>query len=199
MVRTKIPAAINRTSENATCDTTSSLRNQPLDRSPIEAPESVFNIPARLTSRGMDGGRQSKRDTCDQRQSKDEEDGNGIHAQVQDCRDMALGHKVDEGASHPIADDDRKRSGEERQQQAFGEHLAYQAKTAGTDRRPHSQLARPRRCPGQEHVGDIRAGDQQHESHQHEQNVERRVQLTENAAVALPYRNQLDVLNALCP
>ena len=44
-------------------------------------------------------------------------------------------------------------------------------KTAGADRGPHGQLARPRRCSSQEQVGDIRAGDQQHERHQHEQNV----------------------------
>src|ERR1051326_3490016 len=45
----------------------------------------------------------------------------------------------------------------------------------------YGQLARPRRCSGQEHLSDIRAGDHQHERHQYEQNVERRMELTKDA------------------
>jgi hypothetical protein len=61
-----------------------------------------------------------------------------------------------------------------REQEALGEDLADQPPARGADRRPDGHLALPRRGLREEHVRDVRAGDEQHEADRAEQDEERR-------------------------
>ena len=61
-----------------------------------------------------------------------------------------------------------------RERDALDEQLPHEPETAGAERRPHRQLALPRRRARQEQVGDVGAGDEQHEADRAGQRAERR-------------------------
>ena len=62
----------------------------------------------------------------------------------------------------------------DRQQQAFGQQVSRQPPAGGAERQPHGELALPRRRSRQHQVGEVRAGDEQHERDGAEQNHRRR-------------------------
>ena len=62
----------------------------------------------------------------------------------------------------------------ERQQHAFGQQLADDAAAAGADRGADRDLALPAGGADQQQVGDVGAGDQQHEADRAEQHQQRR-------------------------
>ena len=70
------------------------------------------------------------------------------------------------------------------QQTRLGEQLADQRAASGADRQPHRHLGVARRPPGQEQVGDVGAGDQQHDPGDREEQDERRPRLPVERALA---------------
>src|SRR5262245_31913060 len=65
----------------------------------------------------------------------------------------------------PKGERQTKRAADYTEEKALGEQLAEDAPAAGSERRSNSNLPLSRRCPRQQQVGDVRAGDQQYQSH----------------------------------
>ena len=84
---------------------------------------------------------------------------------------------VPDGEQRADADDAENRpqhAAGKRQDDALGQQLAHDAASARADRSAHSNLAAP---PGRAHeqqVGDVRAGDQEHEAHGADEDQQRR-------------------------
>ena len=90
------------------------------------------------------------------------------HAQVE--RDVhrtrhALGHGTAQRLHDPPRDDDAKRGPHHRQDQAFDQELTHEAPAAGAERRPHGNLALTSAGASEQQVGDVGAGDEEHDSH----------------------------------
>ncbi len=73
----------------------------------------------------------------------------------------------------PPADQCTERRGERRQQRALDEHQPDQPPAAGADRDPQRHLATSRQRLSVEQVGDVHAGDQQHDRDERCQHEER--------------------------
>ena len=73
--------------------------------------------------------------------------------------------------SHP----ERKPAGaaNHRQHDAFSQHLSNQPPVSRPQRRANRQLPAPAGCPHQEQIGDVRAGNEQHEDHTRLENQKR--------------------------
>ena len=71
------------------------------------------------------------------------------------------GHRPDAPEGQPQA----QHAAGEREQQALGQELAHESLPAGSQRGAHRDLLRPRGRAGEQQVGDVGAGDQQHEPH----------------------------------
>ena len=73
----------------------------------------------------------------------------------------------DEGREHagrPSREEQAERAAGEREHGALGQQLADQPAASGAERRPHRQLAVAAQEPRQRQVGDVRAGDEEHET-----------------------------------
>ena len=71
-------------------------------------------------------------------------------------------------------DDQARRAAEHREQRALGEQQAHDAGTAGAERETHCNLSLPRVAATQQEVGDVHAGDEEHEGNrrgQHQQGL----------------------------
>ena len=66
-----------------------------------------------------------------------------------------------------------------REHQAFGQHLAHQAAALGAERGAQADLALARRAARQQQVGDVDAGDEQHQRDRADQREQRRAQLAD--------------------
>ena len=84
----------------------------------------------------------------------------------------ARGSQRADAAQSERGDRQPERPADDRQQQAFGEQLPDDSPVRGAERGPHRHLLAPPDRARQQQVGDVRAGDQQHEAdgrHQHDQ------------------------------
>ena len=78
-----------------------------------------------------------------------------------------------------VAEPDRQQHPDQRagggEHEAFGQRLPDQAPSRRAQREPHGHLLLARRGPGQQQVGHVRAGDEQHEpDHRHQHHQRRR-------------------------
>ncbi len=70
-------------------------------------------------------------------------------------------------------------SAHQRQHDAFGQQLANQPQAAGTQGRADRNFSGPASRTSQKKVGNVGASDQQHKSHRHQQQQERRPDVTD--------------------
>ncbi len=109
-----------------------------------------------------------------EQQAGDRGDGDGRdkHAQVE--RDVhrtrdAIGHGTAQRLHDPPRDDDAKRRPDCRQDQTLDEELADQTPSAGPERRAHGNLALTSAGASEQQVGDVGAGDEEHDAYRGEQ------------------------------
>ena len=124
----------------------------------------------------MPGRRQPEDQAGDQRHREREDQGRQIDRHLVETREIRRRQR-EERRHAPARDDGTAEAGGERQHHALGEELADQAAASGADRRAHDDLAAARRGARQQQIGDVGAGDEQHEAHraeQHEQRLPRR-------------------------
>ena len=120
-------------------------------------------------SAGNDPERDARRD----RDRKRDDDDRAVHTDVLQPRNVGRLRGHERARRH-----ERNRQAQHRtrrpQDDGFGEQLTEQPDAAGTERRSDRQLRLTRGGARQEQVGDIRAGDQQHEANGAEKHEERR-------------------------
>ena len=93
----------------------------------------------------------------------------------------------------PEARPDAQRAACEREHQAFGEQLADEACTLRAQGLPYGELARPRSGARQQQVGDVGAGDQQHQADDGHQDLQWFGELAAQVGEAGGHGSQRDV------
>ena len=78
----------------------------------------------------------------------------------------------EQGIESPARDEQAGRAAAEREEHAFGQQLPNESKTARPERGANRKLAMPRGRAGEEEIGDVRAGDEEHAADRAEQRVE---------------------------
>ena len=92
-------------------------------------------------------------------------------------------------AQTPIPEDESERAPDRRKDEGFAEQNLEEAQPSGAERRADADVALPRGRPAQDQVGDVGAGDEQHESYGAEQDQERTSDLSQQF---LPQRHGAD-------
>ena len=138
------------------------------------------HAPARLAQRRLHVGagglqrrreaeQQGRRERGRQRERRD----SPIHRDGIETRQSRRSERQDR-ADRPARDEQAARAARQRQQQTLGQELARQPGPPRAERRPYRQFARTGRGAREQQVRDVRAGDEQHEGHRAEQQVQRR-------------------------
>ena len=172
MLRTSIPVPTSRSTESATCATTSILPspNLPVPRSALETPRpcarsAVRELDARRTQRGDE----AEEDCGGER----EQSGEGEHAAIEARRQLRAARERDERGAPPHREEDAERAAGDREDQALGEELLDEPHPVGAECHAHAHLATARRRTREHEVGEIRADDEQHDAHRGHEDVER--------------------------
>ena len=77
--------------------------------------------------------------------------------------------RADQQVGGPEREDEPSPAAEERQREALHEQLADNAPAAAAEREANGDLLAARGAPGKQHVGEVEAGDQQHDAGHAEQ------------------------------
>ena len=85
-----------------------------------------------------------------------------LQLELQRSGDLRRQQRRDE-RQRPARDDQAGDAAEHREHARLGEQLRDQLPAAGADRQPHGHLGRAARAAREQQVGDVRAGDQQHD------------------------------------
>lgn len=94
--------------------------------------------------------------------------GNVIHGKIEPLGRAELYHLECERTRAPPSDQPSQKTADRRQHHTFDQQLPDDAPAARTDRQADGDLTRPASCPRQHQVGDVDAGDEQHEAHSHQ-------------------------------
>ena len=121
---------------------------------------------------GLQRGHQAEDDAGQER----EDHGEGGHARIgiggEHPRGVASRFGGQEQVGRPGGHEEGEAAAQEREGHALHQELADQAAAARAHGQPHRHLALARLGPGQQQVGHVRAGDEQHQAdhaHEHEQ------------------------------
>ena len=134
-----------------------------------------LQVSANVSASGAQSGSKAEENSGCNRHRKRE----GNHARVgghfqQGRRAARSGRQhADQQTTGPQGHHQSEGSTEEGQQRRFGEQLPNQPPAAGADRQTHGHLLLPRIAACQQQVGDVRAGDQQHDADQRQQHLQR--------------------------
>ena len=96
---------------------------------------------------------------------------------------QARGAQLQQAVHAPDRDQQPERAADGREQHAFGEQLRDEARASRAEGPADRHLALPHGRPREQQVGDVRAGDQQHEADGGEQRHERRPDVADEIIV----------------
>ena len=102
---------------------------------------------------------------------------------------MPPGSKTRSRPRPPAGEEEARRRAEDAQNERLGQRLSGKAAPAGSEHRPQGRLPRPARRPGQQHVRQIHAGDEQQDTDAGEEHPER----APGAVVSDPVARRLQV------
>ena len=125
----------------------------------------VCQFGAQICFRSSHGRRQAKQDAGKRRQRKRKSQHRNIDLQSLQERHGpadAVGHGSSQRADAEIGDNNGGHAGNHREQQTFRKKLPRDAASAGAQRAANGDFAGAACSLGQQHVGDVGAGDQQH-------------------------------------
>ena len=94
----------------------------------------------------------------------------------------------DERAGGEVRDRETGAGAGDAENDCLGEQLAQQPDAAGAESGTHGQLRLARRCAREEQVGDVCAGDEEHEADGAEQDEERRADVADHHVVERTWR-----------
>jgi hypothetical protein len=115
-------------------------------------------------------GEKAEQDGARGGQEHQEEQGAAIQPQTPDQLDTSRRQVGADRFGAPPREHDPEHPTEQRQKQRFGQQLAGQPQPARSDREAHGHLAAPLAVAAELQVGDVHAGDEEHEPdrrHQH--------------------------------
>ena len=174
-LRANSPAATSRTSDTAICVTTSMRRRRtragPCAGPPVDFSAGSGSIPAGAQRR-REPEHERGEDGDNQREGQDAQVRPGIDRQRQGTRR----HRR-QGRTRPSREQQSRNAAGRGKEQRLGERLADDAHAPGADGQADGGFAAPCFCARQHQVGDIRAGNDQHEPDQAHQDHERRRQV----------------------
>ena len=151
----------------------------------------------------MQGGEEAEQYPRQQRNTKCERCDTPVEHRNGDRRATRIGqprdvprHEQQQSADTPGTQRKTEQSAAPRQQDALGEQLSDDTPTVGADGGADRQFALPSCRPGEQKVGDVRAGDQQHECDRSKQNQQGRPHV---AGCRVPHGNNGDALSLIHP
>ena len=163
-LRSSRPATTSSTAVSATCADDQRVAQRPAAAADLARRRFAAQIGDQAGRRGL----QRRQQAGEHARERGDHDRERQHARVdaQIERDIDRQRQLD--ALQPLHERPRQRDRRDRaehaEQRALDEQLLNQAAAAGADRQAHADLAAARRRARQQHAGDVRAGDQQHEA-----------------------------------
>ena len=106
-----------------------------------------------------------------------------VHADLGDARHVLAEEGDDEASTPRHGEDEPERAAREREHDRLGEELPDDARAARAERRAHRDLLAAPERPREDEVGDVGAGDQQHEADRAEQHEQRRPHVADEVLV----------------
>ena len=158
---------ISSTMQTATCMPISAPRSHPPVRRPDPAPSclsTVWTSCFDACSAGTIPNTSAVSTREPEPEPQDRQIRIGVDAERRDRPRQRGQQQREQALERPPGEERAGHAAGQRDDQAFGEQLLEQAAAAGADRQPHGDLLRAARRPGEEQVGDVRAGDEQHQS-----------------------------------
>src|SRR5215472_9653836 len=132
---------------------------------------------SKISSRDMPHGSEAKEQAGKQRNAKCKREYTWVEPDLIDARRIG-GNQQSQGADAPVRKYKPEKSTAERQKHAFGEQLAREPCSTGTQRRPHGEFQFTRRSLGQQQIGNVGAGNEKHERDSGEKHKQRRANAT---------------------
>ena len=123
-----------------------------------------FNVSAGSTFDENHAGTQPKSSPATVVASEREEQDGKIEVQVGLGGQRPLGHHCDQAGKHGVSHADSESPTHQGEQDAFGKQLNEDGPWSRAQRAAHGELFLPRHAAGQQQVGDVYAGDQEHKS-----------------------------------
>ena len=117
--------------------------------------------------RGVDRGREPEQHARQHRDDEGEDHHRPVDPDLVAARQVADVHRH-QGAHAEVGQEQPHHAAGQRDDDALGEELPEQALPRGAERGAHRDLLRPRRGAGQQQVGHVGAGDEEHEPHRAE-------------------------------
>lgn len=112
--------------------------------------------------------REAAEDAADQGDADREPERDRVDARLLEARHAVRAPGDDRGDERAREHETGRRRGE-REHEALGQQLADDARLASAERGAYGDLARPRRAAREQQVGDVAAGDQQHQADRRQQ------------------------------
>src|SRR5205814_901946 len=132
-------------------------------RAPL--PPAFLERRGKLDSRRSKGRRQAEQHACEERNRSSESKDPSIRGKVQ-RRTRTLGHELSQAFCPPECQEQACCASEHGQQQVLGEQLPDEPPSPCSDGKPQRDFLLSRRASRQQQVGDVGAGDQQHQPDQ---------------------------------
>ena len=110
----------------------------------------------------MQGRGQTKKGAGQRGRGARKRDHSNVHCEIYKQRIPFRMEQRDQKLDQPLRQQDTRASARHDQQEALRQQLPHQAPARGSQRQPHSDFSLPRAPPRQKQVGEVGAGDQQH-------------------------------------
>ena len=130
----------------------------------------------------MQGGEEAEEEPGREREPSREEHRLGVQTHVDRVHGLGRQQCADP-VQRPLRDDQAGNAAERRQQARFGEQLSNELCAAGADRETDRHFAGAGRRTGEQQVRDVRAGDDEHERRDPEEQRERSLRLPPRGAL----------------
>ena len=101
---------------------------------------------------------------CEQRQPEGKHENCCVDSRLVEQRHVAAGERH-QAAQRPVGEDEARDTPQNGQHRALDEQLPHQPPAPGSHRPAQRELLSPRRCAGEQQVGDVGAGNDQDEEH----------------------------------
>ena len=167
-------AATTRTSDTATCATTSARRNRRPPASPATERPPLFSASPGLPRDARTAGARPRITQVPNAGEREERDDAPVRRQRQHDRVAGGGDQLHE----PLAQDERHQRAGDRagrgDDDALGQELRQEPAPRGAQRQTQRELALPHGAARQHQRREVRAGDEQHEAGHAEQQPQRR-------------------------
>ena len=139
----------------------------------------------------MQGWRQTKHDSSEQRYAKVESQDPPVWRRRDGQGRVSRGQEIQQGAIHPHGQSQPHGATGERQRQTFHQQLGDDPRPAGAQGEPDCDFLLARRGAGDLEIGDVSAGNQEHQPDQRSQHQQRTGEFAAQLGIAFRGRKKL--------